>query len=331
MFRTWRKGKKSFSKVTFPLPVSVVGSKSFSPVLHSPLAMVPWAPVDPGPAVCPPKGDRCKAETRQGLRERPGTDMRRAATNRNRLAKAFQWQIMWLSQAYSWLSPVVRRGWAGARCLPSDNCTTTTCPHASSPWPWQCARHLFRMRLGHEVSDACSSSAGDFSYSLWLLCISKYDSSRGQPGKIHPEVWDQCCNPTRNLTASPSFYFRGIVEKGYVHTCWDQNWGWWQKQRLASALQGRRLKTCPWILPPRSLLWDSWPGCQKWCSRAHIPSDSPTWGHSHSWCRNPRQMLAQLHAPFQRLSQAPCTAHSSDCWLKLLACKTTISIFDFLK
>lgn len=52
--------------------------------------------------------------------------------------------------------------------------------------------------------------------------------------------------------------------------------------------------------------------CRKWCSRAHIPSDSPTWGHSHSWSRNPRQMLAQLHAPFQRLSQAPCTAHSSD-------------------
>lgn len=39
LFRTWRKGKKSFSKVTFPLPVSLVGSKNFSPSPHSPLAM----------------------------------------------------------------------------------------------------------------------------------------------------------------------------------------------------------------------------------------------------------------------------------------------------
>lgn len=33
-----------------------------------------------------------------------------------------------------------------------------------------------------------------------------------------PQLRDQCCNPTRNLTAPPlpSLYFRDIVEKGYT-------------------------------------------------------------------------------------------------------------------
>ena len=86
LIRSSGKGKESFSKVTFPPPVSLVGGKSFSPAPRSPLATghwCPWAPLLPCPR---PRGTDAKQTQGKAGREGPG----RGAANRNRLAKAFK-------------------------------------------------------------------------------------------------------------------------------------------------------------------------------------------------------------------------------------------------
>lgn len=83
------------------------------------------------------------------------------------------------------------------------------------------------------------------------------------------------------------------------------------------------------MCPHRGMMWDLGPGCQQWCPRAHIPLDSPMWGHWDSQHGTPKQMLAQLGVLSKKVSQAPCMGHRPDCWLQSPVCKKFI--FDFSK